>query len=526
MPVPTYTHPRPERIIPVEVTSRPSVEDFSDGGWKTTKPPLPVYTTRFEDGKYIVGVEAYLNSDGSSATTNGSTPPTMFSASSPTSSAASSPRLRKTSLPANLSSGYHRSRDRTRVSAVQRLVERKLAQKEKERERERDRSLGANASCGSSSSSCCFSSRQSFRASSPVSGRRPPRDLSGSRSENGFMLGAGRAASPSKENIDPAAEFSFFGCGPRPRSARSVSGTRLGGRIDDEPIAKTYITIGPGKPTRIREHSPAKSAKLSPEETVTSARERSAAAAAAAAAIHRRSVSPLGHFDLNRRSSPSPQRKTSLNLSSSSSCSSSNGNSVNNNNNSTAGNKARDVLRTASPLKSTNILKTFRAFKSESPISSADTQPTDNLRLFQPEARFPANQEQQRRQQQQQQHQQRLFSTGNRRLSVDILNTVNRNNNTSSNNNSSVGERDSNNNQGSCSNKNNSDSPADSKRGSPDSERPFSEVASSVFSTPFRKGYRIWCIVVMPTLRYFTIETLRFYAFVNKKNLTNVYFSL
>jgi hypothetical protein len=32
--------------------------------------------------------------------------------------------------------------------------------------------------------------------------------------------------------------------------------------------------------------------------------------------------------------------------------------------------------------------------------------------------------------------------------------------------------------------------------------------------------------LVMPTLRYFTIETLRFYAFVNKKNLTNVYFSL
>jgi hypothetical protein len=32
--------------------------------------------------------------------------------------------------------------------------------------------------------------------------------------------------------------------------------------------------------------------------------------------------------------------------------------------------------------------------------------------------------------------------------------------------------------------------------------------------------------LVMPTLRYFTIETLRFYAFVNKKNVTNVYFSL
>jgi hypothetical protein len=31
--------------------------------------------------------------------------------------------------------------------------------------------------------------------------------------------------------------------------------------------------------------------------------------------------------------------------------------------------------------------------------------------------------------------------------------------------------------------------------------------------------------LVLPTLRYFTIETLRFYAFVNKKNVSNVYFS-
>ena len=32
----------------------------------------------------------------------------------------------------------HRSRERTRISAVQRLVERKMAQKEKDREKERD----------------------------------------------------------------------------------------------------------------------------------------------------------------------------------------------------------------------------------------------------------------------------------------------------------------------------------------------------------------------------------------------------
>ena len=496
MPVPTSTttssNQRPERIIPVEVTSRPAAEDFSDGGWTTTKPPLPVYTTRFEDGKYIVGVEAYLNSDGSVA---GGTTPNVFTASSPpSSSSSSSPRMRKSSLPASLSSGYHRSRDRTRVSAVQRLVERKLAQKEKEREKERDRSLGgAQASCGSScSSSSIFSSRQSFRASSPT-GRgscRPPRDLSGSRSENGFMLGGGRAASPSKENLDPASEFCYFG-GPRPRAARSVSGTRLG-RGDDEPIAKTYITIGPGKPTRIREHSPAKSAKLSPEETVTSARERSAAAAAAAAS-QSRSASPLGHFDLNRRSSPSPQRKTSLNLSPSSSCSSTssssrcfNNSNSNSQNNSSSSNKARDVLRTASPLKSTNILKTFRASKSESPFFSADSPREESLRIFQAEARFPASHEQQQQQRKQQQHQQRLFSTGNRRLSVDILNSVNRQatTTTTTSNNKLDNNSDSNNNSSSYSNKNNSGA-VDSKRASPESEQQSS--SSSVFSTPFRK---------------------------------------
>jgi hypothetical protein len=60
--------------------------------------------------------------------------------------------------------------------------------------------------------------------------------------------------------------------------------------------------------------------------------------------------------------------------------------------------------------------------------------------------------------------------------------------------------------------------------------------SSASFVTHVGGGMRMWWLswedevaqlgVVMPTLRYFTIETLRFYAFVNKKNLTNVYFSL
>merc|ERR1712173_20623 len=102
------------------------------------------------------------------------------------------------------------------------------------------------------------------------------RDRSGTRSENGFILGAGRCSSPSKENLEPD-EWRFGGeRGQRRRAARSCSAGRYRDNFADEATAKTYITIGPGKPTRIREHSPAKSAKLSSDENVTSARERSA----------------------------------------------------------------------------------------------------------------------------------------------------------------------------------------------------------------------------------------------------------
>mgnify|MGYP001372871814 CR=1 FL=1 len=126
----------------------------------------------------------------------------------------------------------------------------------KAREKDRDRSWAGSHHTG--------------RSVSAERGRRQ-RDQSGTRSENGFMLG--RSSS----------------------RLRDFDGT-------DEATAKTYITITPGQPTRIRAHSPAKSAKLSCDETVTSARERSAQS---------RNESPLKAFDLNRSTSPSPQRKHS-----------------------------------------------------------------------------------------------------------------------------------------------------------------------------------------------------------------------
>ena len=91
----------------------------------------------------------------------------------------------------------HRSRERTRISAVQRLVERKMAQKEKDREKERDQLMRRSSSVGS----------------------------------NGA-----RAAAQAENHL-----------------SRSLSRDR----INQDP-SKTYITISSGKTTQIRESSPTK----------------------------------------------------------------------------------------------------------------------------------------------------------------------------------------------------------------------------------------------------------------------------
>jgi len=233
--------------------------------------------------------------------------------------------------------GWHRSRERTRQSAVQRLVERKLAQKEKEREKERDRSWAGSRNVNSSQNGVPgFPGRSRSREE----GGRGQRDLSGTRSENGFMLGSRRTSSPAKENIKPGSNFissHHF------RASRSCSGSRYRDADGaEESITKTYITIGPGKPTRIREHSPSKPAKLSCEETVTSARERSAQS---------ENSSPLIVVDLNRPASPSPQRKLSA--------------AKVDARDTTSDGKNKEFLRKTSPLKSTNILKSFQSTNSD-----------------------------------------------------------------------------------------------------------------------------------------------------------------
>jgi len=277
--------------------------------------------------------------------------------------------------------GFHRSRERTRQSAVQRLVERKLAQKEKEKEKERD----------------SWASLSQFKNTVTRSDYYyRDRDRSGTRSENGFILGAGRCSSPSKENLDPD-ECSWSRGGQRPRrTARSCSGGRYRDTaFADEATAKTYITIGPGKPTRIREHSPSKSAKLACDESVTSARERSALS---------RNSSPLKVFDLNRSSSPSPQRKTRAN---------------NSRDNEFTGRSSekKELFRDTSPLKSTNILKTFRASKSDI-FHEVENENKKKTQPFTTEKTFLINQTKN--------NNNKNTHNKERRLSIEILNTCHR----------------------------------------------------------------------------------------------------
>jgi len=366
MPVPNSPHMY-RRVIPVEPPPEKD-EDFEN---PMTKPPKPIYTSKYDHGKYTSGVEAFLNDDGSS-------------------------RARKTSLTS--AGGYHRSRERTRQSAVQRLVERKLAQKEKEREKERDRSWGSIASNNASNRNGGFSVK-SFPSRSPSRSDIYQRDRSGTRSENGFMLGAGRSSSPSKENIEP----DYFEQRVR-RTARSCSGTRYrDGNVTEEPVTKTYITIGPGKPTRIREHSPSKSAKLSTDETVTSARERSAQS---------RNSSPLKVFDLNRSISPSPQRKTREYPAP----------KVETRNSSPE--KKKEFLRNTSPLKSTNILKTFRASKGETIFDELHSDSNKrNSRPYTTEKTFLVNHRNNNSKNNLNNHN-KIPQHSERRLSIEILDSV------------------------------------------------------------------------------------------------------
>lgn len=110
----------------------------------------------------------------------------------------------------------HRSRERTRISAVQRLVERKMAQKEKDREKERDLLFRRSSSVGSNATklaSFCQLEQKSDKSDLGILSRSLSRD-------------------------------------------RALDST-----------SKTYIKISSGKPTKIRESSPTKKIEQSVKST-------------------------------------------------------------------------------------------------------------------------------------------------------------------------------------------------------------------------------------------------------------------
>lgn len=121
-----------------------------------TRPPRPTYTAKYgRDGKFTVGVEATLVPGTEDASTKNDKNNNINDDSVKNANDVDAKKLLDgAALPAS----FHRSRERTRISAVQRLVERKLAQKERERlrerELERDRLSHGKARSSSSNNSC------------------------------------------------------------------------------------------------------------------------------------------------------------------------------------------------------------------------------------------------------------------------------------------------------------------------------------------------------------------------------------
>ena len=133
---------------------------------------------------------------------------------------------------------FNRGRERTRMSAVQRLVERKMAQKEKDRERERDELI----------QNIRNRSRRSSSVGAPVASE---------------MTASLRSASATRfPNLEAGNNSEYMAS-----MVRSLSRERLNyNTTGNGEAAKTVITISSGKPVKIRETSPSK--RASPEAEV------------------------------------------------------------------------------------------------------------------------------------------------------------------------------------------------------------------------------------------------------------------
>jgi len=165
----------------------------------TSRPPRPTYTSKCKGGKYTVGVEAgktektteeekYQDMQSSDVS---NLPNNLKDGSTTMSDCYTKEHLGK-DYDANMiaetmsnNGVFHRSRDRTRVSAVQRLVERKLAQKEKEKLRQR--AHDEKTRCRSAGNDLLSSYRRSASTNGYIStgvARHRSRDRSSTRADS------------------------------------------------------------------------------------------------------------------------------------------------------------------------------------------------------------------------------------------------------------------------------------------------------------------------------------------------------
>ena len=214
--------PKSPHSLKKMMSSGKSDEDSdSDRDRPLNKPPVPSFTSNRKERKYSDVVEPVFAPKKEDSKEEES----MFNFLAPDG--------------VKLQTGFHRSRERTRRSAVLRLLERKQAQKEKEKEREQRRSCRA-------------------KSSDPLSSANFLRDANSARSSlrDEFV----RERSWARRSYS-ASEDSYDGIGWSDVKRRHLSRERT------EVTTKTYINIGPGKPTRIREHSPSKIPSPEPEVT-------------------------------------------------------------------------------------------------------------------------------------------------------------------------------------------------------------------------------------------------------------------
>lgn len=251
----------------------------------TSRPPRPTYTSKCKDGKYTVGVEPFTvekrkegekffdkycidmsnlpdNLKEGSTNMNDSSVKELFKTDQSTKMIAES---------MSNNGVFHRGRERTRVSAVQRLVERKLAQKEKEklRQRENDEKMRCTSVRNDLSSTYRRSASTNGYINTGAS-RNRSRDRSWTRDDPRFLCSPDLSCYNSNlqdvynESSNNAAKTcrtdkeNQYLANLLLRTSRSCD--RLIG--DSNELTKTFITISAGKPTRIREQSPSKRDKI------------------------------------------------------------------------------------------------------------------------------------------------------------------------------------------------------------------------------------------------------------------------